>query len=165
MGIKEEILGNHGAAHTLTHAGKTYTVRLVDQHVQTGFAKALFARAREAARELKDLMTPEEWAAHLRALNHDYIQGEYAMLSPRGRSVLLTEDGLAILGPLLFGCDFGEFLGLLIGCKEEALSLLRLVLYESFPGLEGLVKEAGAKAGGQDPNPPGPRPEATPAGA
>jgi hypothetical protein len=114
-------------------------------------------------------MTPGEWAAHLQKLNHDYIQGEYAMLSPRGRAVLLAEDGMAILGPLLFGCTVNEFFGLLLARKEEVASLFSLVLYESFPGLEALVRKAEAEAaakagGGQDPNPDRPRQE-TPAGA
>jgi hypothetical protein len=123
-------------------------VRLIDQAVKAAFARTLLARAREAARELRDLMTAEEWSAHLERLNRDYIAGHYGILSPRGREILASEEGPLILGPLLFGCSEDEFFALLLARKEEVASLLKLVIHESFPGL---VVEAR-----KDPNPPSP---------
>lgn len=153
MGCNEEILGNAAPPHSIEHGGKRYTVRLIDQATKAAFARTLLAREREAARELKELMTPEEWSAHLSRLNKDYVDGKYGLLSPRGREIIGSDEGPLILGPLLFGCSEDEFLSLLLTHREEVAGLIRLVLYESFPGLEEAVK----KAEGADPNSPSPR--------
>ena len=136
MGMREELLGNVGPPHLIEHDGVTYHCRLIDQHVQAAFAKALLARAKTAAGELRELMNATEWLAYLRGLNEEYLRGEFALLSPRGLAVLGGTDGQLLLASLLFEVPALDLLGLFAGRGPEVAELMRTVFRESFPHVD-----------------------------
>lgn len=142
-----------GGKHTFEHNGRRYEVSLITQAVKIKFEQALFARAKAAAREIKDLMDAPGYAAHLKALNDSYISGDYCLESEGGLAFLRSTTGsLTVIG-LIFNVDETEALTLLQEREEDVVNLLRLVLCESFPKFKEAAEQAekeakeGAKAG------------------
>jgi hypothetical protein len=136
MALEDEALGNSGPPHTIEHAGRTFRVRLIDLSVQTAFSRALLARARDVARELRELMTPDEFSAHLMALNADYVRGGYGLISPRGLEVISKPEGMLLLAGLIFDAGPFDLAGLFKARPEECTALVNLVVRESFPGID-----------------------------
>jgi len=142
MGVLGECLAE---AHEFVHKDKVYKVGLVNQAVKLKFERALFHRAKEAALEMRDLMTPDEYRDHLKQLNDDYIGGQYGMDSPRGLEVLRSVQGGITLVALLFGVDNAEAVQLIMERKDDVTALLQVVLHESFPAMNGDGKADGAE--------------------
>ncbi len=122
--------------HEFDHKGKTYTVSLITQNVKLAFEKGLFARAKRAALELRDLLSPEDYLAHVKALNDDYISGQYAFESERGLAAVSTISGMVLLTSLLFGCPEDEVVPILTERKDEVIGLIQMIFKESFPGTD-----------------------------
>ena len=122
-----------GTPHEFTHKGKTYQVSLITQNIKAAFEKRLFARAKEAALTMRDLMTTEDYRQHLKFLNDDYIAGQYAFESDRGIKAVQTINGMVSLCSLLFNVDEQEMLKIIVERKEEVTSLVNLIFKESFP--------------------------------
>lgn len=135
MSALSEALGNAGPAYTLTHDGKTYTVRLIDQGVKVAFEKALFERARQAAVSCKDLYSPEAFAARLDQISEAKAVGEYELLSPRGLRLMQTLPGVQLLLSLMLDTDDAIISAIVASQPAEVKSLVKVVLRESFPGL------------------------------
>ena len=136
MGVVSEVLGNHGAAHTIDWNGKTYRLRLIDQVVKSAFEKARLAKAKEALATLKDVLTPEEYNARLDAKIKQYEAGEMEIFSEEGMAFIKTMPGMRLLLSLMIDCEANELMGLLLARKEELIPLISLILRESFPGIE-----------------------------
>ncbi len=119
--------------HEFVHRNKTYSVQLITQAVKAGYEKKFFARAKEAAAAMRELMDKADYSKHLKELNDDYISGAYAFESPKGLAALQTVSGMLILCSLLFGCDETELLQLVNERREEVTSLIELLIRESFP--------------------------------
>lgn len=150
MSVLSQVLGGAGEPHTIQYKGKTYQVRPLDQKAKDAFQKRLFASARESAAGLKDLMTPEQYDAHLLKLNDEFLLGEYALESKRGLAYLQTTAGrLAIAAILLNATDY-EVMCLLAERGSEVGSLVALTLKESLPQVAVRPSE------GDDPNASGP---------
>src|ERR1700691_3656580 len=103
MSALSESLGNDASPHTMSHNGRAYTVRLIDQTAKTRFEKWLFSRAKDLARHLHEeimndivtgrpqsddkdenaafagLVATEEtrFEGRLESLNDDYVAGVY----------------------------------------------------------------------------------------
>ena len=136
MGVVSEVLGNHGAPHTIDWNGKSYRLSLVDQRVKSAFEKARLAKAKEALAEMKDVLTPEEFARRLDAKIKQYEDGEFEIFSKDGMAFIRTVPGMRLLLSLLIDCDQNELMGLLVAKQQELVKLVGLILRESFPGLE-----------------------------
>ncbi len=126
-----------GGEHLFRHNDKEYRVRLVTHDVLLAYERALFTRARDAARELRSCMTPEEYQSHLQRLNDGYMRGEYSLQSELGQATLKTAPGMISLCALLWQVSEDEMLRLLTECGPEVASLLEAVVKESFPAKEG----------------------------
>ena len=139
MSVLTEALGG---THEFIHKGKVYRVSLITQAIKAAYEDRLFAKAKEAALAMRQLMPREDYQAHLRQLNDDYIKGEYAFESARGLEVMQKVPGTVMLCSLLFGIDEMEVLKLVQERQEEVTSLLQLIIKESFPqGEEGETVE------------------------
>ena len=119
--------------HEFIHKGKTYKVSLITQEIKAAFERRLFAKAKEAARELKSLMTSEEYQAHLRKLNDEYITGDYAFVSERGLAHIKTVPGMVMLCSLLFDCEEMELIRLVNERQDDVMALIQLVIKGPFP--------------------------------
>jgi|ERR1019366_1168180 hypothetical protein len=140
-----------GTPHEFQHKGKTYHVSLITQAVKAGFEKRLFAKSKEAASTMRELMDKPDYLAHLKSLNDDYIAGEYAFESQRGLSAVKTVQGFVVLMSLLMGIDETEVLAIITERGDELQLLVRMIFLESFPGMEEEMKkqEEEAKAEGK----------------
>lgn len=138
MGVTSEILGNSGSSHVIEHAGKQYRFRLIDQAVQSAWEKRLYEKDIEAVKIQKDagLLDAQEYAAQLARLTAAYRDGEYEMLSPGGMKLLTSMSGVRQLLTLLLQCPADEMLQLLLAKKLEVVEKVRLIIAESFPGVD-----------------------------
>ena len=132
MGYVSDCVGDE-VCHELTHKGKTYKVRPVTQAVKAEFEKKLWAKARECAKDMRECMTTEEYAAHLKKLNDDYLQGAYSFEGEVGQKTLVSNAGVLSLASLLFGLDEMATMKLLGEAKEDVVALLKVICQESFP--------------------------------
>jgi len=139
MGVLNECLA---APHEFVHKDKIYKVSLINQAIKLKYEQAMFARAKEAALVMRDLMDASQYRDHLKQLNDDYISGAYGMDSPRGLETLKSTWGGVTLIALLFGIDNHEAVKLLTERKDDVTALLEVVLHESFPAVqEGAEKK------------------------
>lgn len=144
MSVLPEILAT---PHVFEHRGKTYKVALVDQNVKAAYENYLYARAKEALKQSRDMYTGREYMQAVGRLNNDFIAGKYAFLSKRGAGSLKTPQGVCKLMSLLFDVDEQE-MWLLIGERsEDVTSLLDVIMAESFPGVADKAKEHAVLAG------------------
>lgn len=141
MGVESEMWGNAGGGHTLTYNGKTYTARLIDGEVKAKFEKRLYARARAVEAAMLEDRGSEAYQKRLDVLADAYLCGEFDIMSPRGLKFLQTLSGQAFLLSLLVDCDEKEVYGLGIAKTQEVISLLKVIIRESFPGLDPFKTE------------------------
>lgn len=147
MGALNEILGG---SHDFTHRGKTYKVGLINQEVKNALEKQLFSQARDAARELRDCMSREEYRDHLANLNKDYIEGEFAFESRRCRKYIRTVPGMLALTAMLWGCPRDEMFLIMKERREEVTALLEVIFKESFVITDEEMAQAKAEAQADD---------------
>jgi len=133
MGVLNECLAK---PHVFEHKGRKYKVSLVNQKIKLQYEQAMFARAKEAAIVMKELMSGDDYRAHLKQLNDDYLIGAYGMDSERGLQTLKSTWGGITLIALLFGVDNHEAVQLLTERKDDVTALLQVILHESFPAME-----------------------------
>lgn len=136
MGVESEMWGNTAQPHEIEWNGKIYKVRLIDGNVKASFERRLFNRARANEDLFKEGRTPEEHKAKLDALADDYLCGAYDIMSPRGLRYMQSHPGMAFLASLLIGCEEKEVYGLVVQKSVEFISLLEVILKESFPGFD-----------------------------
>ena len=139
MSVINECLGG---THEFRHKDKVYRVSGITQEVKAEFGKRLFARAREAAAEMRELMTPKEYADHLKALSDDYISGEYAFESQRGINAIKTITGMTLLCSLLFSVGEDEMLKVIVEREQDIAALLKVLFVEAFPRLSEALEES-----------------------
>jgi hypothetical protein len=135
MSALSETLGNDGPPHELEHNGKTYKVKLIDDYVAAEFEKWLFKQAKRALSTDKDELSPEEYRQKLAALNEEFTDSAYSLMSPRGARALQSPQGMLVLSSMLFGCSQLEMAGLMVDQPQEVVSLIQLVMRESFPSM------------------------------
>ena len=155
MGITSEILGNAAPAHELEQGGKVYRFGLIDQAVQAAWEKRLYEKDIEAVKIQKEagLLSGHEYGMALARLTTAYRDGDYEMLSPSGIKLLQTLPGVRLLLALLLACSADEIVQLLLARRAEVVQKVRLVLAESFPGLDLPGTAAnGQPAEGHSPN-------------
>jgi hypothetical protein len=133
MGQLSQALGADGAAHTFIHDGVSYPVSLITQAVKDSFSKSLFAKAKEAARHMRDLMSPEQYERHLERLNDDFISGAYDFESERAAAALHTPSGCLDLCCLLFNAPRSVMIDIAAKQSAELKALLQLIRRESLP--------------------------------
>src|SRR5579872_6432451 len=90
-----------GVGHELTVGGKVYHFSLITQDIKVSFERKLFARAKELAKNYRELMDKDEYATHLLKLGDEYQAGEYALESKKGANWLKTVPGMSMLVGLL----------------------------------------------------------------
>lgn len=145
-----------GGTHPFEYRGTTYAVQMVSQDAKLAFARRLFQRARDAARELRPCMDREEYQAHLKALNDAYLAGEYDFESPRGQAALKTTSGMLSLCALLWQVDEHEMMLILKARPAEVSALLAVILRESFE-----IEEEQCPTPDGSPSAPASRPSST----
>lgn len=138
MGVTSEILGNSGSPHQIEYKDKTYCIRLIDQDVQSAWEKRLYEKdcASVHIQREQGLLSEDKYAAKLDQLAESFSNGDYEMLSPRGLALLSSVPGARLLLSLLIDCPQKELFALILGKQTEILSLLHLVMQESFPGVD-----------------------------
>jgi hypothetical protein len=104
---------------------------LIDQGVKAAFEKSLFQRAIAAAGEMRSLMDSAQFADHLKRLNDDYIAGDYALVSPRGKKAL-EGNGFITLLSLLFNEPEATILRVVKMKPIEIVALFKVIMQESF---------------------------------
>jgi hypothetical protein len=167
MSALAEALGN-AVPHEFIDEGKTYKVNMVTPAVQLAFEKHMWALARETARDLKDLMSVEEFERHIDKISKAYQAGGYSMKSDSGAQFIATPRGVVWLIMQLFGVDDNTALDLLVRREQELSDLVNVILCESIPAFRSAVKKKEAKAaekkpeanteGAADPNAQAPAP-------
>lgn len=146
MSELSQALGNAGAKHRLDNRGKVYEFSLVTQKLKDAFQKRYFEHEKRALAEMRDLYPAPDYLAEVKGLHDRYKRGELNLLSRDGMAWVQTEAGAMTLVSLLAGCDENEALGLVADRGEEVQSLIRLIFFESFPGLEERIAEAEKEA-------------------
>lgn len=119
-----------------THKGKNYVCSLVTQSVKAQFEKKLFGRAKDAAKEMRDCCTRDEYLSYLADLNTRYLRGDYAFESPTGLESCKSITGMKLLVSLLFNITEEEALELATDAKEELTQVVSLSIKMSFPGID-----------------------------
>ena len=156
-------LGNSGPAYTLVWNGRTYSAWLIDQARKVKFAKELYRRNREAARETAaDDGDEAGLSAVLAELSKQHVRGQFAFLSPDGVAWQKTDAGALYLVQLVFDLSEDDALDLVTGNPTETVQLIRDVLQDSFKNVtfpevkdlpnEGKVDGVGG-ASGENPDP------------
>lgn len=140
MSVLSEVIGN-SVPHEFIHKGKTYKVGLITQGIKCAFERKLYARAVEAASLMKEAMTATEYQEHLAKLRDDYATGEYAFESNRGQKSLQTIPGIIAICSLLFHTDELDLIKLVNERTADIVSLLQLLLKESFPTEEATEED------------------------
>lgn len=115
----------------------------------------LFERARNTIAKLRPLMDREDYNKQLGMLARDFDDGEFAFTGERCQKFIKRPDGMLYFVSLIFQCPPAEIMNLMAddSRQDEILSLMNLVLAESFPGLA----EAGEETVPEE-EPPPPRP-------
>lgn len=128
------------------HEYKGHNVSLITQDVKLAFERKLFAKAKDNAKTMKELMDKEEYANHLQKLGDDFMNGGFALESTRGTDFLKTVQGITTLVGLLFSVTEDEALRLVKEGGVEVSSLIRQIIKESYSLTEEELQEAERKA-------------------
>ena len=129
-----QVLGAHGAPHEIDFEGKTYKVRHIDEYVLDAFQKKQLAKRKNALREMRGLMTDQQFDDRLREMTDDYSAGKYSVLGEFGQEGIKTPAGIMDLCSLIFDdIDHMALVRLLLGRREEIVSLISLIIRESLP--------------------------------
>lgn len=128
-------LGGAAPSYTLVVDGKTYTMGLITQAAKVAFEKALFNKAREAARMMKEDWG-DEYGAKLDELSEKFQEGEFSLEGARGQKSLGKPWGVVMMLSILLGVDQQETMKLMTTHSDELVSLFKLVVKESFPGVK-----------------------------
>lgn len=128
-----KLLGNAGEPHAITHNGKTFKFRLIDQKAKDAVAKRLYQQARDAVYADKDRLTPDEYAAVLDRVYDRYSRGEFGFLTERTLGILKTPAGVLLLLSVLSGESDEDLAKLLDERGAEAQAVIKTILAESFP--------------------------------
>lgn len=157
-------LGSAGPKHRLTANGKTYPVGLITQAVKVAYEKELYHRARRALADVRAITDKDHYERRLDTLIDRYDAGYYAMESDHGRAVFGTPTGTLLMVSLLLGATAAngditplpetEAMNVLMAAPEEAASLLKLVIKESFPDLPPEPDAAPGDTAGPKADPP-----------
>jgi hypothetical protein len=129
-------LGGAAPKHTISANGKTYSVGLVTQAVKIAFEKALFQKAREGCKALREDLDPDQYLSLMEKLAKAYEDGDFAMEGSRGKKAIQSPQGAVLILSLLMGCDAQEVLQALLSNESEVLTVFRVVMKESFPGVK-----------------------------
>jgi hypothetical protein len=104
--------------------------------VKVKFEKRLHARAKEAAKELRDLLTKEEYLEHVGKLNDDFINGKYSFESPAGMESIKATAGMNALASIMFGIPEAEMMKLVTAAADEVTAVMHTAFKMSFPGVK-----------------------------
>jgi hypothetical protein len=136
------LLCTYGPGHVLSHAGKEYVFRLVDQARKAELEAALFRRQREAVYAMKAELSPEEYDRALQRASDAYARGEYAAASEAARAWFFGEQGFPSLVCVLCGCTLAEAEALIEERETEAAHVALCVWFASMPALKKKLLEA-----------------------
>src|SRR4051812_30721534 len=96
MSALSKVLGS-SVPHEFIHRDKTYKVSCINHAIKCAFERKLFARAKDALAQMKDILTPKEYEDRLDKLNDEYFDGEYSLESVRGQKALQSVQGMLSL--------------------------------------------------------------------
>lgn len=121
-----------GGTFEFKHHDKVFHVTVLTEAIKAQIEKALFAKARQAAVETKDLMTRSEYVTYLKELNDSFISGDYAFAGQLSLNYLGTYDGSIFFASLLFGATKEEMVTIFNEQKDEVTSLIALIVKETY---------------------------------
>lgn len=127
-------LGTAGAPHQITHEGKTYSFRLIDQGCKDRLQKHLWQRAREAVYADRDHMTEQQYIERLKEVAQRWEDNEYAFTGERAQRQLKTPSGMMLLLTMISGETEESLAPLFLARGPEVHLLLNAVMEESFRG-------------------------------
>jgi hypothetical protein len=132
-----------------TYKDKTYDLSLIDQEAKSKFA---IRQYRKAQQRVKDFVNAEHgnlgereldviMQAELALVKDMYLMGRFAILSKDGIQNLLAPDGIMMLLSILANIKEDLAQEMALACPKEAGNVIKEIIGDSFPGLEGPKKK------------------------
>jgi hypothetical protein len=121
------------STHELKVGDKVYQVSKLDRELKTQWQRRLFGRAKDTAREMKDLLDRKDYADLLKDLANDYTTGLYDFDGQKSLDFMQSQSGALALACLLFGVPEEEMIGIMLKAETEVASIIETVLHESYP--------------------------------
>ena len=128
------LLGNSaGPCHTFKDGEREYKVSFLTQAVKAAFEKWIKAEALETLKDLRTILSPDEWKDTVQDLTSDFATKKYAFHGEVCQKAMLSPAGSLKLASLLFGIGDEEMIRLASQYPSEIQLVLEKVLKESAP--------------------------------
>lgn len=124
------LLSNYAPGHVISHAGRDFEFRRIDQQAKAALTVAYYRRARETVYQVKDELDANEYDRQLKAVFDDYRRGRYNFPGMEAFAYFIGE-GIAELVARLTGCGDAEAESLIDAKTVEVLQVCLCVVYES----------------------------------
>lgn len=126
-------LGASGPHRTIEHAGKVFTVGLLDQRTKAAFCEWVAAPHLATLRACADVLPAGELVRLIKEAADEAVGRKYGFYGSLVQDALRTTEGGIKLAALLLGCSEDEAITLLVERPTECRVEIELALAKSMP--------------------------------